>query len=104
MNIEVVKNITITVGTTPVAVSEEQDGFTSVRSVITLTNISTAGQVISVSAGDEAVANRGIVLSPGGSYSDSMDSGYKPTQRRITAVSSGAGGSVAVHERVLLIG
>lgn len=99
---ENIRNTQIDVGTSPVVISEEQDGTTSERSVIVITNISTSTQVITISPADEAQATKGIPLNVGGWYCDSAEGGYKPTQRRITAISSAAGGSVSVHERVQL--
>jgi len=98
-NEELMRNMSITVGITPVIVSEEITG--SQRSVLFITNTSTAGQKITISAGDEAVLGAGIPISVGGFYQDSMDSGYKPTNKRIMAVSNVAGGTIAIHERII---
>ena len=97
--VERIKNISQTIGTSTAVVSEEQH-TPNIRSVILITNTSTGGQKITVSAGDEAVSGKGIVLSPGGFYQDSKESGYTPTQRRITAVSDLIDGEVAIHERI----
>lgn len=99
---ELIRNMSQTIGTSPVVVSEELIG--QQRNVIVITNTSSGGQVITISASDEAVAGKGIVISPGGQYVDSADSGYKPTNTRITAVSNLAGGTIAIHERVLMRG
>jgi len=99
---ENVANRAVSVGTTPVLVSEEQDGITSQRYVILITNTSTGGQTITISPFQNATAGSGIVLSPGGYYADSTDSFYMPSQSRITAVSSAAGGTLSVFERVRL--
>ena len=99
---ELIRNTTIAVGTDPVVVSEEQDGINAERSVLIITNISTGGDVVTISPADEAQANKGIPLSVGGWYADSKDIGYKPTNRRITAIASGATGLLSVHERIVM--
>jgi hypothetical protein len=96
---ELVRQASITVGTDPVLISEEQIG--PQRSVVFLSNQSTGGQVISISWELAPVAGQGVVLGVGGFVQDSMDSGYKPSNKRIFAVASAAGGTLAVHERVL---
>lgn len=102
MTQELIRNAQIAVGTDQVLVSEEQ--FNTQRTVILVTNTSTGGQKITVSPSDDAVSGIGIVLQPGGFYQDSQDSGYKPTNKRIMAISSLAGGTLAVHERILMGG
>jgi len=97
---ELIRNASLTIGTEAVVVAEEQYG--TKRNVLVITNTSTGGQIITISAGDQAVAGQGIVLSPGGYYADSADSGYIPTNRRVTAISNGAGGTVAIHERIIM--
>lgn len=72
------------------------------RSAVIITNTSTGGQVITLAMGQEAVAGAGIVLSVGGVYQDSRDGQYMPSNKQINAISSGAGGTVAVQERILL--
>lgn len=93
-------NTAVTVGTSPTVVSVEKGNQNGQRVGIILSNNSTGGQVISVAIGSEAVAGQGIVLSPGGVWSDTMDGFYRPTQQQITAVADGAGGSLAVQERI----
>lgn len=99
--IENVRNTAITVGTSPVVLSEEQYEEVAMRSVIIITNTSTGGQKITISVGDDPIAGNGILLGAGGFYQDSMESGYIPSQKRIIAISDLAGGTVAIHERVL---
>ncbi len=96
---ELIRQGSLTIGTDPVLVSEEQIG--PQRSVIFLSNQSAGGQIISVSWELTPVANEGIVLGVGGFIQDSIDSGYKPNNKRIFAISSAAGGTLAYHERVL---
>ena len=98
---ELIRNTTLSVGTSAVIASEEQYLDNATRSVILIINTSTGGQKISISVGDEATSGQGIVLSAGGFYQDSKDSGYLPTQKRISAISDLAGGTISIHERVL---
>lgn len=99
---ELIRNATLVVGTDPVVISEEQYPANAIRSVILITNVSTGGQKITIAPGDVATAGSGIVLSVGGFYQDSMDSGYMPTNKRISAVADLAAGTVAIHERILV--
>lgn len=91
-------NYAVTVGTTNTKVSEQ---CFQQRVSITITNISTGGQVISIGDGQEAVNGEGIVLYAGGVYNDSMDGQYKPSNSIINAISSAVGGIIAVKERVM---
>jgi len=97
---ELNRNQTLAVGTASVVVSEQKDNNNSERSSIILINTSTAGQVITLSIDQEAVAGAGIVLSVGGVWQDSKDGGYKPTQKQIYAISSGAAGQLSIQERL----
>ena len=92
------RQVTITVGTSSVEVATQVSRGN--RSSLVLTNTSNGGQVISVGVGQEAVAGSGIVLPPGAVLSEYIDPSFKPTTARITAVSSAAGGTLAVYERV----
>jgi hypothetical protein len=89
----------VTVGATSTVVSRLSPIARRVQFV--LTNASTGGQTISISLSQEAVAGQGIVLSPGGFYAESTDSGFVASNEDIYAIASGAGGSLAVSERVL---
>lgn len=101
---ELIRNTSINVGTSAVVVSEEQFPPNSQRSVIFLVNTSTGGQTITITPQDEAVAGKGVPVKAGGFYQDSRDSGYLPTNARITAISDLAGGTLSIHERVLMGG
>lgn len=96
---ELSSNSSVTVGTTSTQVSG--DCFQQ-RSAIVITNTSIGGQIISLSIGQEAIANAGIQLGPGGVYQDSRDGAYFPSNQQINAISSLAGGTLAVHERILM--
>ena len=98
--IERIANRSLVVGTDSVLVSEELIGGNQ-RKVLTITNTSLAGQIITVSFGDEAMGGYGIPLWPTGAWSESIDSAFMPSNVRVFAVSSAAAGSVAIHERTL---
>ena len=69
--------------------------------VLDLTNTSTAGQIITLSWGDDnAVAYAGTVLYPAGTHSESVDSVFLPSNERITAISSAAAGRLSIHLRL----
>lgn len=86
------------VGVAAVRVAEAQ--LTSRRSFISFINTSTGGQVITLACGQEAVAGKGFVMSPGGYYTESKDGEDSyPAQEEFTAISDLAGGTLAVVER-----
>jgi len=87
-----------TIGTSSVNISRLQP--IAKRVLFSLTNISTGGQVITINFGQDAVAGQGIVLSAGGFYIESADAGFSPTNEDIYAISSLAGGLLAIQERV----
>jgi len=89
-----------TIGTTMIMVSEEKKASAR-RIVFTLQNVSTGGQVISVAFGQNPIAGQGIVLNPGGFYGEVQDAAFATTQERIMAISTLAGGLLAVTERVM---
>lgn len=88
----------VSVDTSNVVVSRLQP--IASRVLLILQNVSTGGQKISVSIGQQAIADQGIVLSPGGTYEESRSEGFDPTNEDIYAVSSAAGGVLSVVERV----
>ena len=96
---ENVRNASQTIGTTALIVSPEL--LEGERNVIAITNTSTAGQIISISWGSTATALTGAVLYPAGSWSESIDTAFRPSQLAIWAVSSAAGGTIAIEERIL---
>jgi hypothetical protein len=99
MKQELPNNYTKTIGATSTVVSEQ---CFQQRTAIIITNTSAAGQTITISIGQEAAAGQGIQLSVGGVYSDTRDTGYFPSNDQINAISSAVGGTVAVHERILM--
>ena len=98
-NIEFHRNESQTIGVTASVVSVEKDNSNFKRQSITIINTSTGGQKITIAIGQTAVSGQGLQLGAGGSWNDSQDSGYKPTQREITAISDIAGGTIAIQER-----
>jgi hypothetical protein len=97
-----VSNYSKTIGTSTVIVSEAKLNDWSERIRLILSNASTGGQVITVSVDADAVAGNGLPLSPGGFISWVRDgSGFPVQQARVTAISSLAGGTLAIYEEVL---
>jgi len=97
---EDVRNASVSVGTSPVTVSEEVQK-PAVRKAIVLVNTSTGGQILTIAFGGEAVAGSGIVLAGYGEWSETLDARFTPSQKIIRAVSSAAGGTLGVHERII---
>ena len=97
---ELIRNTAVTIGTSPVVISEEQHRDNAQRVFISFINTSTANQKISISVADDATAGSGVVLSAGGFYTESKDSGFIPTNKRFIAVSDAAGGTLAIQERI----
>ena len=89
------RNDMATIGASSVKIAEavERQGYT-------ITNTSTGGQTITINLGfNAAEAGKGIPLSPGQAWVDSDGGGYLCHRGVITAVSSAAGGTVAIMER-----
>lgn len=88
----------VTVGTTNAVLSE--DCFAE-RTFFSIVNTSTEGQVISISFGQQATVGSGIVIYPGGFYSEQKDNpGQQIMQKQVCVISNLAGGTVAFSERV----
>jgi len=96
---ENMRNASVSVGTSSVIVAPEVNA--GQRRVLVLTNTSTGGQNISVSWGETAVSGRGIYLTPNSTWSESVDSGFIPSWKDVQAIANIAGGTLAVHERVI---
>jgi hypothetical protein len=94
------RNATVTVGVTSTKLSEAVYN-PALRKVLVIVNTSTGGQNITVAFGTEAVAGQGIFLYPAGSWSETLDNAYIPTQSEINAISSAVGGTVAIQERIV---
>ena len=91
---EATRNDALIIGTTSLQLSAAHE-----RQEIIITNISTAGQNISVSFGKEAAAGQGIFLLPGSSYYATRAEGFRPSSEFVAAISSAVGGILAVFER-----
>lgn len=88
---------TLSVGTSVVEVVPEKT--TRQRTVIVITNTSTLNQRISIGIGQDAVDGVGLVLYAGSTYTENIDAAFTPTNARITAIASAAGGSISIYER-----
>lgn len=94
-----IRDASASVGTTPVLVAALLQ--TGVRTALTFINTSTGGQVITIKWGNQSTATgSGIVLYAGGSWSESYDGYFVPSYLDVWAVSSAAGGTLAIQERV----
>jgi hypothetical protein len=89
-----------TIGTSAVVISEQKVNGKTRRAGIICINSSTASQVITIAIDKEPAAGAGIVLSPGGSWSDTKDGGGYPTQAQILAIANLAGALLSIQERV----
>lgn len=97
---DTIRDGTVSVGTTSVLLSPFQAG--ALRKALVITNTSTGGQAIYLGWGNPAIVGSGIALmANGSSWTESIDSAYVPSIQDIWAVSSGAGGTVAIQERIL---
>jgi len=92
---EASRNTKVTVGT-----SSQNVLVPNKRKVLSLRNSSTAGQVITVHLGEiAAVANEGIVLSPGQAWVENTSEGYKCWDGSVQAISDVAGAILSFFER-----
>jgi len=98
---ETIRNVAITVGATSIEVAPSLEGGAGFRTVLEFVNVSTGGQIISLSYGEEAVAGAGRVLYPTAGCGEAIDPRFTPTQKPVYAIASAAGGSLAVHERIV---
>lgn len=94
-----ITNKTVAVGTNQVQVA--QDVLVGQRKYITIVNSSSGSEQITLAFNQDAVAGAGVVLSPGGSYTDSQDgSAYFPSNTHIQAICDSATGRLSVVERI----
>jgi len=70
------------------------------RTWITLQNVSTGGQIISLAFGIPAISGAGEVLGVGAAHQEVIDPAFTPTNLDINAISSAAGGLLAVQIRI----
>jgi len=92
------RDVSLVVGTSVVEVSPEIG--VRKRIALSLSNDSTGVQVIYIAWGHDAAVNTGVMLRPGASWVESIDTAFHPSNLRITAVASAAGAILSVHERV----
>jgi hypothetical protein len=71
------------------------------REVIVIKNTSTGGQKITISIHATAIAGAGIVLNPNETWTESIESTYKPAKEDYNVISDGAGGQIAFFERLV---
>lgn len=70
------------------------------RKVVALINVSTGGQNITLSWVNQAQALEGITLFPGGSWSESVDNVFVPSNEIIYGIASAAGAVLSKHVRI----
>lgn len=97
---QIIRNESATVGTSNVSISSAIT--VGQRYVLNVKNISTGGQIITLSWQTQAQANQGVVLNPGDAWSESVDSAFVPLNTEVFAISDAAGGTIAIHERILV--
>ena len=95
---EIIRNGVQTIGTTTTRVVPKL--MRGQRTALTVINTSSSGQIITLNWGGEATAGKGIVLYPGGSWSESRDAVFIPSVEEVWAVASAASATIAVHERI----
>ena len=95
------RNTTATIGTTAVKIAERLPLGT--RKVIVYTNVSTAGQIITISTGGANAANAGIPLRVGDKWTESEDNTFRPSNDEWWAISDGAAATLAIYERQRLV-
>ena len=96
--VENIRDADLTIGTTSVLLAIEP--APGKRTTLIVTNTSAAGQVLNMGFGKAAIAGRGLQLYPGGTWSESMEGVFKPSNMAVQIISSAAGGTAAIHERV----
>lgn len=94
------RNTAKTIGGTNVQISEFVDASHK-RILITITNVSTSGQVINLAIGAEAKVGQGLNLAVGGYYQEVQSENFNVTQDFLSAISSAAGGIIAIQERLV---
>ena len=95
---ELNRNESITVGTSSIIASKDKSNSQTKRVNINIINTSAAA-ILTIAIDQEAKDNEGIPISPGGSWSDNAETGYKPTQKAVNIISSIIGGTFSLQER-----
>lgn len=88
-----------TVGTSPVQILPAQAPDKQLIE-LTITNISTGGQIVSMQTGSPGASGDGVVMYPTGSSSESLDARYTPSNDARFLIADNAGATVAIHARV----
>lgn len=96
---EAFRNETITIDAASEKIADDWSSLNAKRTSIIITN--TGATNITISIDSEAVAGAGIIIYPGGSWERTATIGFLPPQKRINAISSGAGGTISLYEEVL---
>jgi hypothetical protein len=92
--VENIRNQILGVDTSNVLLSPSR-----LRTEIIITNTSAAAQVITISLGEPAVANKGVVLGPYAVYYASNTQGFQVYTGEIFAIGSAINGQVSIFER-----
>jgi len=93
------RNVTQTISTSSVGIAEARNNLNK-RSVLLVRNISGNGNRASISFGlGSAVANTGVILEDGESFSDTSETTYECYQGMITAIGSAVGTILSIFER-----
>jgi hypothetical protein len=100
MTNRITNNASKTIATTNTIVSPATYGSGYKRIALVLKNTSSAGEVISISLGEQAVSGRGIVLNQGDTYATSKDGGYIPPQSAVNALATAATATLSIYEEV----
>lgn len=99
MSEDIIRNAAVAVGTSAVQVAPQL--VSGQRTALTFINTSTGGQIITIQWGQQGTATgQGIVLYPAGSWSESYDGYFTPSNLDVWAVGSAASGTLAIQERV----
>ena len=94
-----VRNVSFTLATTSSRVMDTLPP-NSKRKSFTIMNTSTAGELVTLGHGGDAISGKGIVLYPTSSYGESRGADFEAYQHEITALGSAATATIAVHETI----
>jgi hypothetical protein len=92
------RDASVTVGTDNTILSQEVTA--QIRQAFFITNASTGGQIVYLGIDKDAVSGQGLVLYPGGVYSEVIDAVFRPSNGILTAISNLAGAVITIHERI----
>lgn len=91
-----IRNETITVGTDSVIALIDRQGLEQKRISYVLQNISTGGQIITISTGAPVASKASRYLAVGGTEDRTPE--QRPPQQAIYAISDAAGATLAIYE------